>query len=1059
MNLVRRYLERPHLVLSFVILLSAIGIIGYQRMPFNLFPDTDRPQISVVTVMPGAAAADVETDITRVIEKEVSTIDMVRKVTSTSKDEVSVVLAEFEYEKGLDAAATDVANALSKVTARLPREIRPPQIFKISQATQPTMTLALSPKPGYSVDLRKIRELADNQIKEALLRLPDVGNVEVFGAHQPEVLVSVDPDRLARFGIGITDIQAAIAAQNQNIPQGVMIRREGQYLFKTEGAATRVGQLADLVVARREPGIVHLRDVARVEPSVQEPQSAYHGNGRAAIGVNILRTQTGHTLESIQAVERHLPILAAEYPFINFETSYTQKDLIALSVENMLEALRDAILVTVVVIFLFLGNLRAMLLCAISIPFTYLITFAVMWLFGFEFHMVTLTGVILAVGMLLDDAIVVIENIERHYRQEGRDLRDLVAGGTGEVMLAIFSGTYATVVVLVPIIFVGGYIQTVLRPLSLSLTIALIASYVVSVTIIPILAPVLLKASHRSSRLESLIGRASGWFVNGVREFFAGSLATALRYRLLFIGAAVLLLVVSNTYVAPLIGQDVMPAMDTGIIKVNFEADANTSLAEADAVLSRMEAIVKRQEGLVSISATLGSEPSVVSFGSGKNPQQGTMTVNLVDRYHRTQSIWDVEAAMRQAFLGIPGLKSVDVYDYGATPVSSIRATVDTMVTGPDPQVLSRLGQEVKGRLERVRGLKSVSLSWGIDKKELLFRADRERCAYYGISPKEIAAQVQAAVQGGVSSVFRVPNEDGFPVRIRLGERYRGDMASLAAFRVHTPSGDIPLSLLGAVSPSYVPSLLTRQDLENSIDVFGYREKAAVSHIMQNVQQALRGLKLPPGYRISQEGEAKQGAENSAAFMAALVIGMVLLYFSLVPAFRSFVHPLTIMSAIPLALIGAIWSLLLTGKHQSTSAFMGIILLAGIVVKNSILLIDFIEMAKAQGMSTLDALRESVRVRTRPILMTAFGTAVGMVPIALERAIGLERLSPLAVVAIGGLLVSTFLTLLYVPIFYSLFEDLSLYAIRIANRLRERRAESPQPSRALANLSPPTEEP
>jgi multidrug efflux pump subunit AcrB len=368
------------------------------------------------------------------------------------------------------------------------------------------------------------------------------------------------------------------------------------------------------------------------------------------------------------------------------------------------------------------------------------------------------------------------------------------------------------------------------------------------------------------------------------------------------------------------------------------------------------------------------------------------------------------------------------------------------MVMGPDQRVLSRIAQDVERRLRRVQGLTSVSRSWGIDKKELVFQADRERCAYYGVSPREIAAQVQAAVQGGVSSLFRVPNEDGFPVRIRLAARSRGTLADLAAFRVHTPSGDIPLSLLGTVRSNYVPSLLTRQGLQNSIDVFGYREKAALSHIMANVQKELRGLQLPPGYSISQEGDAKQGAENSAAFMSALAIGMVLLYFSLIPAFRSFLHPLTIMSAIPLALIGAIWSLLATGKHQSTSAFMGIILLAGIVVKNSILLIDFIEMARAQGMPTLDALRESVRVRTRPILMTAFGTAVGMVPIALERAIGLERLSPLAVVAIGGLLVSTFLTLLYVPIFYSLFEDLRGYTVRLASRLggrRTKRAEAP----------------
>ena len=1038
MKFVSQYIKRPHLILSFVILLSVIGIIGYQRMPFNLFPDTDRPQISVVTVMPGAAASDVESDITRLIEKELSTIDMVRRVTSTSKDEVSVVLAEFDYEKGLDSAATDVANALSKITARLPQGIRPPQIFKISQATQPTMTISLSPKKGYPADLRKVRELADNQIKEELLRLRDVGNVEVFGGHQPEVLVSVVPDRLTRFGIGITDVMAAVGAQNQNVPQGIIIQKEGQYLFKTEGAATRIGQLADLVVARRDTGVVHLRDVATLAPDEQEPQSAYHGNGKEAIGINILRTQNGHTLDSIQETEDFLPQLKARYPFIDFEISYTQKHLIEHSVDNMLVALREAVIVTVIVIFLFLGNLRAMLLCAVAIPFTYLITFAVMWLFGFEFHMVTLTGVILAVGMLLDDAIVVIENIERHYRQEGKDLKELVAGGTEEVMLAIFSGTYSTVVVLLPIIFIGGYVQTVMRPLTLSLTIALIASYVVSVTIIPILAPYILKVSHQNNRFERLISRGSDGFTNRIRDFFASSLDTALRHRFLFVAAALIIWAITTQFVQPLVGRNVQPPMDTGIIKINFEADANALLSQANETLSRMEDIIRRREGVVSISSTLGSEPSVVSFGSGRNPQQGSITVNLVDRFHRKWSMWQAEDAMRREFLYLPGLKSADVFDYGATAMSSVRSAVDVMITGPDPVMLSQIGQDVKKRLEQVGGLKSVSLSWGVDKKEVVFTANRERCAYYGITPKEISAQVQAAVQGGVSSIFRVANEDGFPVRIRLGELYRNDVSSLESFRVRTPVGDIPLSLLGSISTAYVPSILTRQDMQNSIDVFGYRDKAALSHIMDNVQGVLKGIKLPPGYKISQEGDAKQGKENMEAFNSALAIAMVLLYFSLIPAFRSFVHPLTIMTAIPLALVGAIWSLLVVGKTQSTSAIMGVILLSGIVVKNSILLIDFIEMARERGMPTREALRESVRVRTRPILMTAFGTAVGMLPIALERAIGLERLSPLAVVAIGGLMVSTFLTLLYVPIFYTLFEDGLDWLKRMVLRLRGR---------------------
>ena len=397
MKLVSRYIEKPHLVLSVVLLMSAVGIIGYVKMPLNLFPDVDRPQISVVTVMPGAAAADIDADLTRTIEKEVSTIDLVRRVTSTSKDEVSVVLAEFEYEKGLDVAATDVANALSRISARLPKDIRPPAIFKISQATQPVMTLALSPKPGYPADLRKIRELADNPIKEELLKIPEIANVEVFGAWQPEIRVTIDPDRLNGFGLSLSDVMAALAAQNQNIPPGLIIRKEGQYIFKTEGQVAVPDELRNVVIGRKDNGTVHLRDVARIESGIQEPQSAYRGNGRDAIALNILRGQTGFALDTIQAAEAALPALQARYPFIDFEISYSVKNLITLSVNNMLKALMEAIVITVIVIFLFLGNLRTTLLVAISIPFTYLLTFAVMWLTGFEFHMVTLTGIILAV--------------------------------------------------------------------------------------------------------------------------------------------------------------------------------------------------------------------------------------------------------------------------------------------------------------------------------------------------------------------------------------------------------------------------------------------------------------------------------------------------------------------------------------------------------------------------------------------------------------------------------------------------------------------------------------
>ena len=597
MRVVDSYLKRPHLVSSLVLLAAVIGFAGYRRMPVNLFPDSERPKVAVVSVDPGASARDVEAEVTRTIEKELNTIEQVRLVTSVSKDEVSAVTAEFEYGKGLDAAATDVANALQKIEAALPEGLRPPMIFKVSSATPAVLTLALRPKTGSQLDLSMVRQLADNPIKERLLQLPEVADVEVFGAHQPVIRVDLDRDALERFHLTPLDVRQAVVAFNANQPVGLLITRESQFLLKRMGQFERVADVARIPVAHRDGGDVHLADVATVRRSVAEPQSAYHGDGEPAIAVNIQRATTGVALNTIADVAGALPDLEGTYPDIAFTIPDTQGTLINLSVGNMLGALRDAVLMTVLVVFLFLADLRGMALAAIAIPFTYLLTFAVMWLIGYEFDMVTLTAVIIAVGMLLDDAIVVIENIERHYHEKGTDIHDAVVGGTEEVMLAIFSGTYATIMVLVPIIFIGGFVQTVLRPLSVSLTVALIASYVVSVTVIPLLAPYLLRRREGQgrNRFESVISRFDTFVVEPIREFYVRLTGTALRHRALFLLVGLVLLAASARQMG-LVGRDLMPPMDTGIIKVSFETDANSSLAVTETSLSRMEEIVRQQK-------------------------------------------------------------------------------------------------------------------------------------------------------------------------------------------------------------------------------------------------------------------------------------------------------------------------------------------------------------------------------------------------------------------------------------------------------------------------------
>ena len=1024
---VDRLLARPHLVMSVILLLAALGFIGFRAMPLNLFPDANYPVIAVIIPEPGAAAADVEDKVTRTVEKELATIDLVRKVRSVSQDEMSAVSVEFEYAKSLDAAATDVANALQKIADQLPAGIREPEIFRVSDATNPVFTLALSPKQGSHLDLAKVRQLADNEVREAFLRLPEVAGVEVFGGFEPEVTIEIDPVRLQTHNLSLARVIMAIRKQNLNIPDGMIISQHAQYLIKTRGERRLKGDLADIVIAH-EPGNgggeIHLGDIATIKTGFRERSSLFRGNGEAAIGLNLLRPEQGHVTTTMAAVEKALPEIEKQFPAITFAIANTQKNIIETSIANMTDALRDAIIMTILVIFLILANLRLSLLAAISIPFTYCLTFAAMYVLGYELNIVTLTAVIIAVGLLLDDAIVVIENIERHHHKLGKPLPRATIEGLKEIMLADWAGTYTTVIVLIPIMFIGGYVQQILRPLTVVLALSLLSSYIISVTVIPILAPHVIKPSSHRNWLERAAAAFDRFVIDPIAGFFAGLTHFALRHKLFFIPPVIILFVVSMRFVMPLSGRDLMPPMDTGIIKIAFETESDSSLAATETAARRIEAVLKDFKGLEMVSTMVGSEPGVISFGTGRIPQQGIITAHFVDRFHRRKTIWEIEAEIRKKTAAIPGLKSVDVYDFGATPLSSIAATVDIMISGPDPKVLDTLAAEVARRLEKARGLTTISRSWTADKNEFLLDIDLDRASRFGLDPESLSAEIAAALKGTPASSLRVPGEDGYLIRVRYPENERRYLSDLLNLYLPSPLGPVPLQELVTIVRSHTRTRFTRQNLEPTIDIYGYRATTPVTFLQANVEKALAGLEMPPGYRLSHEGEIKNMGEAGKRLAQALGLAVILLYFSLVPTFRSWFNPLTIMVAIPLAMIGGAWGLLISGQHACMPANMGMILLAGIVVNNSILLIDFIEQARARGTELLEAVEQAVRIRTRPILMTAISTIVGMLPIAAQRALGLERLSPLAVVAIGGLLVSTFLTLVYIPLFYTLVDRL-----------------------------------
>ncbi|MFW8602339.1 efflux RND transporter permease subunit [Desulfobacterota bacterium M19] len=1012
-------LKRPHLIFSVLLLVAVLGMIGFFVMPMNLFPDANYPQVVVIISEPGAAARDVEADVTRPVEKALYAISLVRTVRSSSQDGMTAVAAEFDYKKGLASAATDVANALKRIEASLPSAARPPEIFKVSDATAPVFTLALSPKKGSHLDLAKVRQLADNEIKEAFLRVPAVGDVEVFGGFQPEIAISVDPVKIRALGISLAQVIEAVRSQNVNIPNGLIIRKDDQYRIKTYGEKKDLARLANIVVAARGGTVVHLKDIAGIKVSYRDRQSLFIGNKREAVGLNILRPDKGgHVTTTIAALEKALPGIEARFPEINFKIADTQKTLIETSITNMAQALRDSIIMTVLVIFVMLASMRLAALAAISIPLVCFMAFAGMYLLGYELNIVTMTAIILSVGLLVDDTIVVIENIQRHAVKLKKPIRRAVVDGLNEIVLADWAGTFTTVIVLVPIMFVGGYPGKILRPLTVVLSLTLLSSFVVSVTVIPLLARYFAGKTIRN-RFERFFELLDRFTITPVTDFFSNLVIFALSHRLIFILAAAGLFVVSMRQM-PLVGRDLMPSMDTGIVKVTFRTAADSSLEATEGIARQVKAVVEGVPGLKLLALEVGSEPGVVSFGTGRTPQDGSITAHFVDRFHRQQTIWQMEETIRKRAAEIPGITSLSVYDFGATPLSTIAAPVDIMISGPEPKVLASLAGEVQGRLEGVRGLTSVSRSWRIDKKEMLLSIDPQKAALFGMNPAAISTQIQQAIQGEGASVLRVTGEDGYVVRVRYGLGERDEVKDIMAYEISTPKGQVPLREFAVLESGFTRTVFTRKDISPVIDVYGYRATTAISRLHERIVKALAGVELPPGYRLSYEGEYKKMGETGRRLGKSLGIAVLLLFFSLVITFKSWVNPIVIMSAIPLSVIGAVWGLLITGRHMCMPATMGIILLAGIVVNNSILLIDFIEQARKRGEDLVSAIQQAVKMRTRPIIMTASCTIVGMWPVAAQEAIGLERLSPLAVVVIGGLLVSTILTLVYVPVFYSL---------------------------------------
>jgi len=1003
------FYNRRHFLFAIIAVMFVFGIIGLVKMPKNLFPDANRPEVVIFTQVPGAPANVVATTVSKPIEEEMATLSHIYEIKSTNVANFSIVHVVFDYTKNLQSAEVDVSNALNRVKDKLPQNSIP-AIYLVGDFTAPVDVFSLSPKNS-SITLPEIRKIASSYIKPALLRNKEIGNVEVFGGYESSIMIKIDPLKMQKFGITFDTLLKVIQTTNKDLPIGFIKTKNDFITLSFYGDKSDIKKLKNMFI---KPN-VRLKDVADVSWSYKTNNSTYIGNDTPSIAISVQRAPGGSVLATSDAGREIMKKIQKEYPNIKVTVSDTQRTLVETSNDNMLEALRDAIFYTLLVLMIFLGNFRALISAGLSIPMVFFGVLAFLYITGQGLNIVIYTAIILALGMLTDDAVVVLENIERHL-ESGEELNTAIYNGTKEVLMPIFAGTISTIVIVFPLMFVGGYPEKIFKPLIETLIVSLLISWFLSVTFIPVLSSYLYKNGFKKTKFEIFFEKAYQATIGKLVIPYLSIIKWTngkfwfLR-RMVLMAGAMIILMMSLKNVMPLIGRDVMPPMDTGIMKAKIEFSSNLNANESEKRLKPFFQWLNKQPWLEKSSIAIGTEKGVLSIGGGGSGNSVMMTIIAVDRFHRKKTIWQLEDEVRNQLAKIEGIKYLNVFDFGATALSTISAPLAVQFRSDDYQHLPQLAHKAEKIIEHIKGLTTTQISWDKDFQEIELIIDKNKALSYGLTPAGIIYQIALKDQPvSISSSLSSMNVQF--VRIKFSNNFSENFRTLKYLPIATKKGIIPLSEIAQIKTHFTYNKIDRFDLQYAIEAQAYRVKRAISKITEDADKLLHKNGITNYY---QQGDMKELNDAFSRLIKAVAIGVVILIMTLMVVYRSLRLALIMIVVLPLSMIGGSWALLIANKPSCMPSMVGLLLLFGIIIKNAVLLIDFYKEFEKDGKTPFESALTAIQVRFRPVMMTAFGTIAGMIPIALEQAIGLERLSPIADVAVGGLLIGTLLTLVYVP--------------------------------------------
>ncbi|MGQ8335915.1 efflux RND transporter permease subunit [Sunxiuqinia sp. A32] len=1016
MSIYKSAVDKPITTLMIFIAVVVLGVFSLINIPVDLYPEMEPPYVSVMTTYSGANASDIETNVTKVLEDALNSVDKLKEITSTSSDNLSVISLEFEWDANLDEATNDIRDVIDRMLDNLPEGVDRPSIFKFNTSMFPIIFYAITAEESYP----GLEKIIDEKIINPLNRVDGVGSVAMIGNPKRMVYVDVDPKRLDAYNLTLEQIGSVISNENRNLPLGNVKMGKIDYQIRVQGEFSESDRINNLVVANYNGKKVFVRDVATVRDTLKDVTLEEKINGETGVRMFVMKQSGANTVKVARQIKEKLEELKPSLPpDVKVQEIFDSSTFIKGSISNLSSTLLYAMIFVVLVVLFFLGRWRATFIIVLTIPISLIVSFVYLYLTGNSINVISLTSLSIAIGMVVDDAIVVLENITRHV-ERGSSPREAAIYATNEVWLSVIVTTLVVVAVFFPLTLVSGMTGVLFNQLGWIVTITVVTSTLAAISLTPMLASKFLKLKKRKKQRRFGYENTIEKWLDKLDSFYEFALRKLLHFKTLVV-VGTFLIFFGSFYLLKFVGTDFMPESDESRMSVMIELQTGLRVEETTKVTRKLEKVIKeRYPEVTVISSSSGSddEGGFISMFSSTGSNIINFTMRLTDVDERERSVFEISDDFRAQISQLPEVVSSTI-STSSPMFGGSGNSVDFEIFGYDFDVTNLYAEKIYERFKTLDGAKDVTISRKKDKPELQIVLDRNKLAEHGLTTGQVSAFIRNRINGLVPSFFKEEGEE-YDIKIRLEERYRNSITDILDMTIMTPAGvKIKLKELGEIEEYWSPPSIRHKRRERLVTISAAPDGVSLGELATLIKEEVADVQTPSDIVTSVGGAYEDQQESFIDLAMLFLLSLILVYIVMASQFESLRMPFIIMFSIPFAFTGVILALVITGTTLSVVAALGAVLLVGIVVKNGIVLVDFINLQRDRGVDLYEAIAISGKSRLRPVLMTAATTVLGMLPLALSTGEGAEIWRPMGITVIGGLLFSTLVTMIIVPVMYA----------------------------------------